>query len=813
MTANAEPFEKLGLFYLGKEHDLESGETGENLVLYDSRDLLTHALCVGMTGSGKTGLCVGLLEEAAIDGIPALILDPKGDLGNLLLTFPDLAPEDFAPWVDPADAQRQGITREELAASQAELWKKGLAKWGQDGERIRRLKAAADFTLYTPGSEAGEPISILDSLAPPAQEVRDDPDLLRQRIDGLTTGLLTLLGIDADPVQSREYILLASLLAHAWEANRELDLAGLIQAVHEPPLDKVGVMPLETFYPAKERFALAMSLNNLLASPTFQAWTVGSPLNIDRLLYTAEGKPRVAVVSLSHLGEAERMFMVTLILNEMVGWMRTRPGTSSLRAILYMDEIFGYLPPVAAPPSKKPMITLLKQARAFGVGVVLATQNPADLDYKALSNIGTWFLGRLQTERDKERVLDGLEGVLAAEGGLDRQRLSEILSGVGKRVFLLHNVHEERPVVFHTRWVLSYLRGPMTRQEIRRLKDSRPARATAASASAPAEPARRGTEAPSPEGGTRPLLPPEVPQVFLPVRRASPGSLIYEPRLLGEATVSFADRKRKVEASHELLLLAPWEGEDGDWSGAREGEVDPGDLEDNPEDPSSFASVNEAAADPKSYRAWEKDLAGFLYRERRLVLLESPSLGEVSQPGEDERDFRIRLGDLARERRDLEKAKLQKSYASKLERHKKAIDRAEDRLAREQQQASDQKMQAVFSLGRTVLAAFTGRKMIKSSTISGASSAARGFSRSLKESQDVARVQEDLEESQQALSDLEAELAAEIDAMEERIDPLTEVFETVEVKPRKSDIRVERVALAWVPMGTDASGARTEAYR
>src|SRR5215211_3918125 len=408
-----ESFEKLGVFYLGKTKD--KGD----LLLYDSKDLVTHAVCVGMTGSGKTGLCITLLEEAAIDGIPAIIVDPKGDLCNLLLTFPNLSPQDFEPWVE------EGVD----AAQQAKLWKEGLAQWGEDGERIKRLKDAADFRIYTPGSNAGLPVSILKSFVAPPETIRQDNEALAERINTTVTSLLALIGIDADPVRSREHILLSNILNHEWSAGKDLDIAGLIQKVQTPPITKVGVMELDSYFPAEDRFELAMSLNHLLASPSFASWMEGEALDIPKFLHTETGKPRLSIFSIAHLSDAERMFFVSLLLNQVLGWMRTQSGTTSLRAILYMDEIFGYFPPTANPPSKTPLLTLLKQARAFGVGVVLATQNPVDLDYKGLSNAGTWFIGRLQTERDKARVMEGLEGACASRGAsFDRREMETMLS-------------------------------------------------------------------------------------------------------------------------------------------------------------------------------------------------------------------------------------------------------------------------------------------------------------------------------------------------------------------------------------------------
>ena len=476
-----EQFEKLGAFYLGRPYDPVKKTSQPGLILYDSKDLVTHAVCVGMTGSGKTGLCIDLLEEAALDGVPAIAIDPKGDLTNLMLTFPELRPEDFRPWINEDDARAKSLSPDDYAAQQAKLWRDGLAAWGEDGERIRRLRDAAEFAIYTPGSSAGIPISILASFAAPAQAVRDDSELLRDRVTTTASSVLGLLGIAADPIQSREHILIANLLTKAWSAGQGLDLGALITQIQKPPMATVGALDLESFYPAKERAQLAVKINNLLASPGFNAWLEGVPLDVGQLLRSESGKPRVAIVSIAHLSEAERMFFVSLLLNQVLDWARAQSGTTSLRAVLYMDEIFGYFPPVAEPPSKRPLLTLLKQARAFGLGIVLATQNPVDLDYKGLANAGTWFLGRLQTERDKARVLEGLESAsAAAHAEFDKGEIGKLLSGLSQRIFLMHNVHEDAPVVFESRWAMSYLRGPLTRDQIKRLMDGKRPAASAA---------------------------------------------------------------------------------------------------------------------------------------------------------------------------------------------------------------------------------------------------------------------------------------------------------------------------------------------
>ncbi len=478
--------EKLGSFYLGKEYDLVNKKLLDAMVNYDARDLTTHAVCVGMTGSGKTGLCIDLLEEAALDGVPALLIDPKGDITNLLLTFPDLLPENFLPWINPDDARRKGLTPEDFAAAQAKLWRDGLASWDQGPDRIRALKAAADFAIYTPGSESGLPVSIISSFNMPNLDWETEGEALRERIQGTVSALLGLAGVDADPVRSREHILLSTLLEDAWRKGEPMDLAKLIMGVQKPPFQQVGVLNLEAFYPEKDRFGLAMALNNIIASPSFASWLKGEPLDIPSLLYTPEGKPRHSIFYIAHLSDAERMFFVTILLESFISWMRSQPGTTSLRALLYMDEVFGYFPPSQNPPSKRPMLTLLKQARAFGCGIVLTTQNPVDLDYKGLTNAGTWFIGKLQAERDKARLLAGLEGVMADAGSLsDVKVLDKTISSLESRAFILHNVNQSAPIVFQTRWAMSYLRGPLTRQQVKQLMAGRKPAAAPAPARTP----------------------------------------------------------------------------------------------------------------------------------------------------------------------------------------------------------------------------------------------------------------------------------------------------------------------------------------
>jgi hypothetical protein len=796
-------YEKLGLFYLGRVYDLDRKARKDDLVLYDSRDLVTHAVCVGMTGSGKTGLCLDLLEEAAIDGIPAVVIDPKGDLGNLLLTFPDLRPSDFRPWINEDDARRKGLDPDAFAAAEAERWSKGLAEWNQDGARIRRLRDAADIVIYTPGSQAGLPVSVLESFAAPPAALVEDADLLRDRIATTATSLLGLLGIDADPIKSREHILLSTLFDAAWRTGQSLDIAALIRQIQSPPVSRIGVLDVETFFPSRERFALAMALNNLLAAPGFSAWLEGEPLDLQHLLYTERGKPRVAIFSIAHLSDAERMFFVSLLLNQAIGWMRTLSGTTSLRALVYMDEIAGYLPPTANPPSKPAMLTLLKQPRAFGLGVVLTTQNPVDLDYKALSNAGTWLIGRLQTERDQLRVLDGLEGVSSSGGrAFDRQAMGRMLAALGSRVFLMHNVHEDAPEIFESRWAMSYLRGPLTRNQIKTLMD--PLRAEPAPSAEPAAspgvrtaPASAAPAAPRSPVAPRPVLPPAIAEYFAP----APGAATYRPTLLGAAQVRFADTKAQVDETRAVTVVTPVTSDAVavDWSQASAIELAVNDLLREPPAGASFAELPPAAQKAAHYPAWSKGFVAWLAQSQSLDLLKSDARKLVSKAGESERDFRVRLAQAAREERDEAVARVREKYAARTSSLQEKLRRAQQAVAREEEQASASKMQTAISFGTTMLGALFGRKTFSASTLGRATTAARGVGRSMKESGDVARAQESVSALQSQMQELDAKLQAETAEIEAAHTAHDEPLTTVSIKPKRTGIQVQLVALTWVP--------------
>ena len=806
-------YEKLGTFYLGKTYDLDNSNLSHDLLLLDSKDLTTHGVCFGMTGSGKTGLCVCLLEEALIDGIPVIAIDPKGDLGNLLLNFPELKPKQFRPWIQEGAARQKGMTPDEYAKDQAALWKKGLEQWGQSGERIQKLRDAAEMTIYTPGSEAGVPVSMLKSFAAPSKELIHDREQMRDRVQAAASSLLGLIGVDADPVQSREHILLALLLDKAWREGRDLSLPELIQQIQNPPVERVGVFDLESFYPSKERFGLAMAINNLLASPGFEAWMHGDALDLNRLLYTEEGKPRLAIFSIAHLGDAERMFFVSTLLGEVLSWMRRQPGSTALRAMLYMDEIYGYLPPTANPPSKQPLMTLMKQARAFGVGVLLATQNPKDLDYKALSNAGAWFVGRLQTDRDRDRVLDGLEGAAAGSGApFDRADMERKISGLGKRVFLLYNVHEEAPEAFHTRWALSYLSGPLTRNQIEKLMASRKSAVPAVGSAAIAAPkGRAGAAAAEPEGA--PALPPDLPQYFAPLRTIGPADarLEYRPALVGQARVHYSNRKTKLDQTHDLTVQTAIDDAPTpvDWQLAEDFELEPGELESEPraDRTASFAVLAPDASKTKKYSVWSKRLASWIYAERPLELYFSPTLKQTSDPGETERDFRVRLDRVAREERDLRKEKLLAKYKSKIERLEDRIRRAQQTVEKEKEQASSQTVASVLSVGSSLLGALFGRKVLSATNVRRMGTAARGVGRIGKERSDIERAEENKEALEQQLAEINEELEAEIAEIEASIDPRTEDFDTIAIKAKKTDIDVRFCALTWLPYWVTDGGA------
>jgi hypothetical protein len=795
MALSAEVYEKLGMFYLGRQYAgaEAAGVSVESLpVLYPSRDLVTHGVCVGMTGSGKTGLCLGLLEEAAIDQIPVIAIDPKGDVGNLLLTFPELAPADLLPWLDPALAEREGIPIEALAEREATRLRAELARFGQDPSRIQRLRDSVEMVIYTPGSQAGRPLSLLRSFAAPSPSREQDPEILRERVQGAVSGLLSLLGIPADPLRSREHILLSQILDGAFRAGQGLTLADLIRSVQKPAFSQVGVFELETFYPKKERLELGMALNNLLAAPGAQALAEGEPLEIASLFRSSSGKPKLSIVSIAHLGDAERMAFVTTLLSELVAWMRGQPGTSSLRALFYMDEIFGYFPPTAAPPSKQPMLTLLKQARAFGLGVMLATQNPVDLDYKGLSNCGTWFIGRLQTERDKARVLDGLEGAANGSGqAFDRAEMDRLLSGLGRRVFLMNNVHEGAPRLIETRSTLCYLRGPLARDEIRRLMHR------SAEAPAPAPPRAPA----SPSSVARPTVPQEAGEVFFPAFDRASG-VHYQPGIYGRAKLHFVDKQAQIDSwlTVERWVAVASTDADPRWGAAET--VPPivsARMASAPLPASAFSALPPPLGMAKNYTAFRKAFAAHLYQSEALVLKQVKALGLSSLVGEEPAHFTARLEQALRERRDEELRELEDDYRDAYEKLKTKLDKAVAKLERERQEAASEPVDAAFAVGEGLLGALLGRKVVSQANVRRVRSATRHGARAARARVDLEQAEQSRELLERAMADLEREFRAEAAQLGAEWQLENRVVEERRITPRKADIQVETLQLAWRP--------------
>jgi hypothetical protein len=815
--------DKPGLFFLGRPHDISKKKTGTEPLLYDSKDLTTHAVCVGMTGSGKTGLCLALLEEAALNGIPAIAIDPKGDLANLLLAFPKLEPGDFRPWIDESEAARKQMSPDDFAASQAELWRKGLASWDEGPDRIRRFCGTVDRVIYTPGSSAGIPITVLKSFTAPPAELVADADAFSERVSSATSGLLALMGVDSDPVRGREHIFLSTLLDTAWRAGKDVDLRQLIQDINRPPINKVGAVDLESFYPAKDRTKLAMTLNNLLASPSFAAWMEGEPLDIQRILYTPDKKPRLAIMSIAHLDDAQRMFFVTILLNEILAWTRTQPGTSSLRALLYMDEVFGYFPPTGNPPAKRPMLTLLKQARAFGVGCVLATQNPVDLDYKGLSNAGTWFLGRLQTARDKARVIEGLEGASAQAGSsFNRQEMEATLAALGSRVFLMNNVHDDAPVVFESRWAMSYLCGPLTKNQIKKLMD--PVRSkhpsTAAAAPATTESATGGvasgaTAAGKPRSaaagasGNRPVVPAGINEKFLAITDRVPDGyrLEYRPGLLAKGKVHFVDKADGVDVWRDVFVLQSIQSTPPDdiWEGASINPQAPS-TEGQPDSSGQFAELPSELARDKSYTIFARQLKDHLYREASLKLLKCESVNGTSKPDESEADFRSRLLPTLGEQLAAEKVKLEDKYAPKLNKLDVQVRTAQTRLNTQRWQFFARLGSALWVVVDNIMAAMgrnlPGRRRsldpaIRSmATETGQQSNAKAL----------------LESAQQEKNRLQQQHDDELKQLEASLSTTGLKIEPVELKPQKGDIEVSDISLVWLPMRISSAGAAEAVY-
>ncbi len=825
-----------GKFYLGRHYDAKAKKLNPDPLLYSLEDLTTHAVILGMTGSGKTGLCIDLLEEAALNRIPALMIDPKGDITNLLLQFPELLAEDFKPWVNPDDARRAAKTLDQAAEETAALWRKGLGEWSIEPERIRGLKEAVDFAVYTPGSDAGIPINILASLKAPEIPWESNRELLREKISGTTTALMGLVGMeDIDPVRSREHILISNIFEDHWKKGLDLDLGELIMQIQSPPFQKLGVFDINTFFPEKDRFELAMLMNNILASPSFQTWIIGQPLEIGDLLFTPEGKPRQSVFYIAHLNDTERMFFVTLLYAAVESWMRAQSGTTTLRAIVYFDEIYGYIPPVRNPPAKLVMLRMLKQARAFGVGQVLVTQNPVDLDYKALSNTGTWFIGKLQTEKDKQRLLDGLDGAL---GGLDRETYDRLIAGLNKRVFLMHNVHEKEPMLFQTRWAMSYLAGPLTRIQIPALNllagvgleaeappvEAAPAAAaslTAAEAAVadtqPVRPARPGKPVAAVSAAaivastTRPPVPAGVEEFILPVgltpqqacemagRPCPPEGLtprvIYRPVLLAQVTVRYLNRRYNLDFDQVLAVLVNEVDRRAvvRWEDHPAMPVDARALSGPPVEKAGFSPLDPPFSDLRTLKALERDFQDYVYRSSEALVRYNDALQIYAGPQISQADFRKQCVAATSERQEVEAARLADSYEKKLDALQIKLDKAQKELEIEQDQLGHRRMDEWSTHADNLARMLLPRKKVK---LSASQSKSRMTSQAKSEVKAaealVASLKKQVAELEQEQADALAEIAARWAKVAGQVAEL-------KVTPLKKDILPDHFGVAWFP--------------
>ena len=789
------PYEKLGLFYLGRELDIESGAPAQQPMLYQSKNMTTHGVIIGMTGSGKTGLGITLIEEAIMDNIPSIIIDPKGDMGNLLLTFPNCAPEDFLPWIDPSEAAKQELTVEQYAAKTAETWKNGLSSWEQGPDRIAALRSKTDMTIYTPGSTAGVPVSVLSSFLAPAKEVLEDTDTLNSLVNSTTTSLLALIDIKGDPLQSREHILMSSLFLHFWRTGQDLTLETMIGNIVKPPFDKVGVFSLETFYPQSQRMTLAMNLNNILASPTFSAWMAGKPLDIQRILYTEQGTPRTAIFSIAHLSEAERMFFVTMLLNQFIGWMRRQQGASSLKALLYMDEIYGYFPPTANPPSKKPMMLLLKQARAYGIGVVLATQNPVDLDYKGLANIGSWFIGRLQTKQDQDRVVQGIVG--ASDGSLEVSAVKRQLSNMKGRQFLLNSVHLDDPLLFETRWVMSYLKGPISNNDIKTLMTAKKTRAAVQSNGVQTSSFTKMPDVKN-SAGFSPIVPQAIEQLYH-LQNVVSDEVRFEPWLGAEASVRFYNAKRNIDVVRDINLRLYLDESLArpDWKSAEIGSYRMADCKLSPPAGSSYYPLPSCFDQFKDFRGLTKAFTDYLYQNNQLELLRVKNTDFESLPDESTRDFKVRFNDHLRERKDSAILKLKEQYRVRQDRLEQKLNNALNRLEKEQVDVKAKTTDSLISFGVAVVGAFFGRKTFSTANIGKAATGMRSVGRIAKERSDVKRVEQDIEEIQTGLQQLALEIEEQVNNLADSYTADNYEIETFTIKPRRSDVFGVRIVLLW----------------
>ncbi len=803
-----------GKLFIGEGIDPKSGKrTGEGVHL-DSADFTTHGVIVGMTGSGKTGLGMVLLEETLLSGVPVLAIDPKGDLGNLCLNFPNLAPTDFEPWMDQGTARVEGTTTAALAEKTASLWKSGLAGWDLDGNDIGQLGQAARPVIYTPGANHGVPLDVLGRLTAPATS---DPSARLDEVDATVAGLLGLIGIDSDPLSGREHILMANLIARAWDAGSDLDLPTLLGQLLDPPIRKLGVLDLDTFFPPADRQALVMRLNGLLASPSFASWAEGAPLDIERMLWDTDGKARAAIISLGHLEETERQFAITLVLSKLISWMRTQAGTGELRAMVYIDEVIGLAPPVANPPTKKPILTLLKQARAFGVGLVLSTQNPVDLDYKAISNAGTWMIGRLQTEQDKKRLVDGLRG---ADGAVDVAEVERAISGLDKRQFVLRSSRSSALPLLTSRWAMSYLAGPLTREQIATLMDdkrddvvgsSTPTMSDASTSAAVGAGSPSGADAAPPAvlADDESTVPPSLPKNVVPLTvRASapwletlavdPSATRLEPALAARVSLLFDDTKADLRHTEEWEAIIPLTGRSIDLADAVEVDFDDRDFTDTMPERAVYVLPSFDITGPLLTKT-KRDLKDHLYAKRSIELLNNPTLKLWSRPGESADDFAARCREAADDGADADANKIRSKLEAKRSTIQTAIAKADDRVAELETQADGARNKSLIDIGSSLLGGLLGGRKRSSSLATAARRAASGSKSTSSVNARLDSARNRVAEKVDDLDQLELDLHEAMIEIDDEWNDKAAAIETVEVPLEKTDISVDDIEFIWLP--------------
>ncbi len=770
-------YEKLGLFYLGQDVDKTTMKATDALTVLKNKNFTTHAAIIGMTGSGKTGLGVSIIEEAAIDNIPSIVIDPKGDMGDLCLTDPDFDPASFEPWVkDEAEAKGEDVAA--YAKKISTQWREGIEGSSQDIARVAKFDKVKK-TIYTPGSSAGVSINIMSSMDRPPEEVMEDSDTFSSYLKSTTVSLLSLVGIVADPLDSKEYILLAQILSKAWLSQEDVSIASIIGKIITPSFDKIGVLPLDDFYGKDDRFKLASKFNALLASPSFSLWLQGDNLDIQKLLYDEKGKAKIAIFSISHLNDDERMFFVTVLLNKYIAWMRRQSGTSALKTLLYMDEIFGFFPPTKNPPSKEPMLLLLKQARAFGVGVILSTQNPVDLDYKGLSNIGTWFIGRLQTSQDIDRVIDGLSG---KTGSLfDKKEIQNILSNLQKRTFFLKSAHLDDIRLFSTRWVLSYLKGPLKRADISALmhaqKEAQDLQKESVGSMLKKSQNYTGIQ----------TIDDSITQYFEP---DISGQKQYYANLMAKASVHYYDKRRGIDEEKNFTFSLEIDEEDKNivWEQAVQETFDFEKLPQKAPSGAKYQSLPDAVLDDKGLKSAQKELKNYLYQEMTITLYRSTSPKMESGIEETLSDFTVRVQDRLNDDKELAIEKIKTRYASKEKVLTDRLKRAQERVEKESTDSTG----SMINAGIAVISALFGKAT--------PTKIGRAFKKSsdiLKERGDVSRAEERVAQIDEDIARVQEEFEDKVDLFEEKYNVENCDIKSFSIKARRSDIDVESCALVW----------------